>query len=296
MSHSRTESPELNLHGGGATPVRAERRVFLLSSPRAGSTLLSRVLDSHTKIASPCEICIPYIVTSSWKFLKSLKNIAKISEFYGARMPAVSCTLAFERVARWHLDGLVEAILQKDNKQTVVIKDPRHAAHVEKVDRLCADDLPKYILLHRDARAVCHSFTSTLGRKPQRGFKAWLQCTQGMLACEHDNRDRCLSLRFEDFVANPAHEARRIVEFLGHTFEDTMLDYGQHQHADDQLGLWTNSKLVDSVKRGLIAPPKAPSWLGNDEILEMYDRWPLVQSINEKLGYPPAAGELAPAA
>jgi hypothetical protein len=271
--------------GGACSPMAAGGPVFLLSSPRAGSTLVSRVLDSHSQIASPCEICIPYVVSTSWKFFKSIRNMAKIGDYFGAGQPTLAWSLALRGPARRHLDQLTSAILQHANKQTLVIKDPRHAAHVEKIERLYADQPPKYILLHRDARAVCHSFHSTLGRRPERGFRAWLECTQGMLACGQHYPERCLSVRFEDFLAAPAACSRQITEFLGLDFEEAMLDYGQHEHADDQLGLWTNPRLVSSVRSGTIGKPKRPSWMKNEDVLAMYEQSPEVQTVNQQLGY-----------
>ena len=269
---------------------RVARRAFLLSSPRAGSTLVSRVLDSHSQIASPCEICLPYVVAGSWKVIKSIKNIRKIGAYYGVQPTRMGATLTLRGPARRHLGRLTSAILGHDNKSTLVIKDPRHAAHVWRVERLCAEAPPKYILLHRDARAVCHSFTATLGRRPQRGFRAWLECTQGMLQCQQQFPQRCLSVRFEDFLADPTHESTRISEFLGHAFEPGMLEYGNHDHADDHLGLWTNPKLIGSVQQGAItAQRKRASWLDNDEVLEMYEQLADVRRVNQQLGL--AAGE-----
>lgn len=260
-------------------------RAFLLSSPRAGSTLLSRVLDSHSQIASPCEICLPYVVAGTWKLFKSVKNIEKIGQYFGAGAPRLALSLALRGPARRHLDALTAAILEREGKATLVIKDPRHAAHVNRLERLCAADPPKYILLHRDARAVCQSFTATLGRLPQRGFRTWLECTRGMLACQERFPARCLSVRFEDFLAQPAAECARMSKFLGHAFEPSMLDYGQHEHADDHLDLWTNPNLIRSVRRGTIARPKRPSWQDNEAVLALYDQCEEIRQLNRRLGY-----------
>ncbi len=275
----------MKLQHSEPTDCNPPQRVFLLSSPRAGSTLVSRVLNSHSAISSPCEICIPFVVTSSWKFIKSLTTIAKISRYYGAALPKPRLLLGTRRAARRHFDGLTENILRQEGKRTLVVKDPRHAAHVEKLEALYADQPPKYILLHRDARAVCHSFTSTLGRKPERGFRAWLQCTEGMLVCQRRCPERCLSIRFEDFVADSAAAALQLTSFIGHEFESAMLEYGKHNHADDRLGLWSNPKLVSSVKRGTIETPRKPSWTENAEMLTMYAELPDVQAVNRQVGY-----------
>ncbi|HUS39938.1 MAG: sulfotransferase [Pirellulales bacterium] len=258
---------------------------FLLSSPRAGSTLVSRVLDSHSKISSPCEICVPYVVRSCWKLQKSIASMRKICDYYGVRIPRPALRLARRRMARGHMDKLVAQILLREEKETLVIKDPRHAVHSAGIERLYADEPPKYLLLHRDARAVCHSFVSTLGREPERGFRVWLEASRQMLACERQFPERCLSVRFEDFLSIPELTVARITRFMGHSFEREMLEYGQSSHADDHLGLWTNPRLISSVNRGAIESAKQSEWWSNQSVLDMYDASPAVQELNRELGY-----------
>ncbi len=228
---------------------RVQSAVLLAQFAAHGSTLVSRVLDSHSKISSPCEICVPYVVRSCWKLQKSIASMRKICDYYGVRIPRPALRLARCRMARGHMDKLVAQILLREEKETLVIKDPRHAVHSAGIERLYADEPPKYLLLHRDARAVCHSFVSTLGREPERGFRVWLEASRQMLACERQFPERCLSVRFEDFLSIPELTVARITRFMGHSFEREMLEYGQSSHADDHLGLWTNPRLISSVNR-----------------------------------------------
>ncbi|NIL99109.1 MAG: hypothetical protein GTO62_18905 [Planctomycetales bacterium] len=247
--------------------------------------MITRVLDSHSKISSPCEICVPYLVRTCWKLPKSIASMRKICNYYDVSIPRPGLRLALRRRARQHLDQMAAKILQAEGKETLVIKDPRHAVYSAGIERLYAGQPAKYLLLHRDARAVCHSFVSTLGRKPERGFRVWLEASRQMLACQRAFPARCLSVRFEDFLAIPELTMTRITEFLGHKFEHSMLQYDQCSHTDDRLGLWTNPRLIRSVSRGAIDSTKQSEWWSNRTVLEMYEAQAEVQELNRALGY-----------
>ncbi|MDH3717528.1 MAG: sulfotransferase [Planctomycetota bacterium] len=243
------------------------------------------MLDSHSKICSPCEICVPYVVRTCWKLHKSIASMRKICDHYDASIPRPTLRLARRQTARKHLDQLVQHILQAEGKETLIIKDPRHAVHLPGIERLYADKPANFLLLHRDARAVCHSFVSTLGRKPERGFRAWLEASRQMLAFERAHSARCLSIHFEDFLSIPELTVARITKFLGHTFERSMLQYGQCSHTDNHLGLWTNPRLIRSVSRGAIDSAKQCEWWSNRAVLDMYEANPEVKELNRELGY-----------
>lgn len=259
---------------------------FLLSSPRAGSTLLTRILDSHSAIASPCEICLPYVVRWSWKLRRSVPDLRTICRYYGAPPPTIPGSFLMRATARRHLDQLVESILAREQKRLLVIKDPRHARHPRQIEMLLADAPPQYIILHRDARAVAHSFATTLGKRPARSFHVWAvstlairRFTAGLPAT------RYRVVRFEDVLADPAAQIRGLVESMGLAFEPAMLEYGRFPHADDQLNLWRNERLVVSVQIGVMKPTQHRAWETNEELLRVYAARPDIQKLNQEVGY-----------
>lgn len=259
---------------------------FLLSSPRAGSTLLTRIMDSHSALASPCEICLPYVVRGSWKVFRSVQNLYRICRHYAAPAPTMPGNLFLRSTARRELDQLVRAILDRERKQTLVIKDARHANHVERIESLLADAPPRYILLHRDARAVAHSFANTLHKRPSRCFRAWAESTRAMLRIAATlPASRYHVIRFEDMLANPTERIRDLIEFMGLTFEPDMLDYGQFTHTDDKMNLWSDERRVVSVRTGVIEPSQQQPWETNEAILRAYAARPDIQELNQALGY-----------
>lgn len=272
----------LSTDGNVTDTLNQMPKCFLLSSPRAGSTLLSRVLDSHSQISSPCEICLPYVVRTSWKLRKSIRNMRKICGYFGATIPSPMLRLVTRNAASRHFEELTGRILDRESKRILVVKDPRHAGHIGRIERLCSDNPPKYLLLHRDARAVCHSFVTTLGRKPERGLRAWFEAERGMRACAEAFPERCLEIWFEDLIANPHETISRVTEFLGCPFEPPMLQYGRHRHADDDLGLWTNPRLIQTVNRGVIQTSRELAWQDSQSVLDAFNANPEVQRLNRR--------------
>lgn len=107
-----------------------------------------------------------------------------------------------------------------------------------------------------------------------------------MLRCRHVvSRERCFSFHYEDLVARPAATVTALVEFLGYRFEPDMLNYGQFEHADHKLDLWSDKRHVTSVNRGVLQQESRPSWLDDRELLAAYKAQPAIRALNEGLGY-----------
>jgi hypothetical protein len=266
--------------------------VFLLMAARSGSTLTTRILNSHTRLASPCELCIPYLTGTSWKAFKSLKSLKQICTHYGAPYPAFAPSLLLRTIARRHLRQLTETILAQEGKQLLIVKDGSHARNWQRIQRLYADASPRYILLFRDVRGVVHSFKRTLNRKMERGFRVWRQATQAMLDCRTVvGPERCFALRYEDLVSEPAATMSGLVEFLGCDFEPQMLNYGQFEHTDHRLDLWPDPRYVASVNQGVIQRRNSPGWRDDEALLAAYDAQPDLRALNEQLGYSSGADE-----
>jgi Sulfotransferase family len=101
--------------------MAAHKLAFIVCSPRTGSTLLTRVLDSHSAIASPCEIPIPKHFRGDPSERLVADKLREICRFYQADFPRA-----------WSdFDSLIEKILEYEQKELLVIKYPRHALFLE---------------------------------------------------------------------------------------------------------------------------------------------------------------------
>lgn len=250
--------------------------VAIVGAPRSGSTLLLRILDSHSRIAAPCEIGIPAVFPEAdEKHALVVKKWGQICSYYGVD-PARS-----ERDPR----NLFRAILRRERKDVLVLKDPRASLYIGELERY----RPRYVHLVRDARSVASSRMFT---DPSRGFTKWLAYHESVLNSSGGSRRRIpVRLRYEDLIANPEVELQRLLAALTLSFEPSMLNFGDFQHADDRLMLWgiqadespADSFLQRDLGRSIRVGKGPPAW--SPAAVAQYEQLPRVKELNERFGY-----------
>lgn len=250
--------------------------VAIVGAPRSGSTLLLRILDSHSRIAAPCEIGIPAVFPETdEKHALVVKKWGQICAYYGCD-PARS-----ERDPRI----LFRAILRHERKELLVLKDPRASLFIRELERYS----PRYVHLVRDARSVA---SSRMFADPGRGYAKWLAYHESVLAFSDGSRRSVpVRLRYEDLIAGPEAEMTRLLAALDLPFEPSMLDFGDFQHADDRLKLWgpradespAESFLQHDLGRSIRVGKDSAIW--SPAAVAEYALLPRVRELNERFGY-----------
>lgn len=236
--------------------------VFVLSSPRAGSTLLRVVLDSHSQVHAPIET---HVRRLSVDFTTRLTQEA---------MDALGHNVADVEHILW--DRMLHRELLRSGKQVVVEKTP---SNVFVADRfaVCWPDA-RFIFLLRHPESVARSWhDADPARRP---MNRAIHHTLKYMRKLEDVRQRLpgLTVRYEDVTADPATEFHRICDYLGLPWEPGMVSYGDQEHGDVRKGLgdWRDKIRTGSIQpgRALPAPDAIPR-----ELRPMCERW----------GYAPAA-------
>jgi hypothetical protein len=252
---------------------------FIGCAPRSGSTLLTRILDSHSRIASPCEIALPqYFAGDSEKESLVNEKFRQICKYYDLDPDA----------ARARPDTLFDSIRRREQKEFLILKDPRQSLFFARI----VADYPsaKFVLLVRDARAVASSIM--FAHQPVFGFMRWYQYTASVLkAVENLGPDQRYVIRYEDLIADPACTTGALAEFLGYAFEPPMLNYGDFEHADDKMNLWSDgppdtSPLHKRLTAGKLASDgNVRAGRFNETLLDIYNRMTEIRALNRFFQY-----------
>ncbi len=210
-----------------------DKLLFIIGSPRSGSTLLSRMLGAHPQIHAPAE---PHLLTP----LAHLGYYETVQQ--AAYDPIISQRGARELVRELpngeedYLDGLraytntlYSRLLGQTSASLLLDKTPAYALVLDFVARLYPT--AKYVVLVRHPMAIWSSFVESF--------------FDGDHAVAHDHnplleryvpaiarflRDRPAALcpvRYEDLVQAPEQQIARICDFVDLPFEPGMVNYGE---------------------------------------------------------------------
>jgi Sulfotransferase family len=230
---------------------------FIVGAGRSGTTLLRLMLVGHSRIDIPPETwwIEPLVhrlpLTEPLTRSQAASAVAIMTGDY--RWPDMD--IAPQQLQEWvdALDRpkLVDVInlvyayhLRRSGKPRFGDKTPKYCQIVPELLKLYPD--ASFIHLIRDGRDVAISWIE-LGwdRYYQPDFE-WKCATRRMQSYAGGLRDRILDVRYEQLVARPEAELRRICQFLGEEFEPDML------HPDQR------TNLVPERERGIHQRLKQP--------------------------------------
>ncbi|RUS42656.1 sulfotransferase [Cohnella sp. AR92] len=275
---------------------RGNNLVFLLCTPRSGSSLATVMLQNHSKLFATQEM---------W-FLLSLLDLksaqkraygggAILERFYGGVLPEK----AFEKAGRAFALQVYNGLLQGSEAEAIIDKSPRYYCLLEFLDTLFPSS--KRIWLVRNPFAVLASYKK-LGAS--RGGSSDLAALLGGSAFDIKAADLTIGLlryaayfsrpdpnayrlSYEKLVAAPREQLGGVCRFLGKEYEEGMENYGRRMDTPKN-GLYFSMGVGDPNVADHDAPHEdsVHAWkeiLTKREI-ELYGRL-LGASLIESLGY-----------
>jgi hypothetical protein len=210
--------------GNGSRPVRP---AFILSLPRTGSTLLQRILGSHDEIGTSSE---PWFLLPH---LYALRELGVHAEYEHETMARGTRGFAREYLPdgeESYLQGVHDLALRlygeaAPGKTYFLDKTPRY--HHVAADLLRIFPEGRFVFLWRHPIAVAASMMETFG-DGRWNLDAYAADLFGGLAhlvdAYRDNEESVIAVRYEDLVAEPEREIRRVLRYLGVSDQDTGLD------------------------------------------------------------------------
>lgn len=222
----------------------ADRLAFVICPPRAGSTMLSRMLTSHSSIYASLE---PHLLAP----LHQLGYYGSVEES-GMR----GGVMAYEpKIVRSAIQGVVEQLpggeldyldalraysdtiysrlLEGSGRKLFVDKTPRNSLFIDFILKLYPSS--RFIVLTRHPLAIAHSLRGMLDLfgKPKHLspdeslYVVMPEMVQRIARCLNERPVEICHVRFEDLVSRPEDELERVCSFLGLPMETRMVEYGK---------------------------------------------------------------------
>ena len=219
-----------------------DKLIFLIGSPRSGTTMLQRVLGSHSQIHTHPE---PHLMTplAHMGYYQNVDaapydhiNAAKAMREFVEELPGKEED--YLRALRGFCDVLYGQMLETTPKTRFLDKTPAYALVADFVARV----YPKahFITLTRHPLAILSSYANSFFDGDYRaayGFNPILDryvpaIAEFIRTTPAPNRH----VRYEDVVADPEAAMRGLCDHMGLEFEADAVDYGQHKHIKKSFG------------------------------------------------------------
>ena len=223
--------------------------IFIIGSPRSGTTLLRFVISSHPRIYIPEETgFIPFLVhrnklnepLSKGEMIRVLERIADLNYLW---QDAVSCADQIPVTGgKYRLADILDTLYRQKIKPYGSVrwgdKTPLYVRYMDTIMDLFPD--AKFIHLIRDGRDATLSAQRKWGLKQHFYMddyyllRNWVtNVTTGRKAGAVIDDRQYLEVFYEKFVKSPEDETIRICDFLSESYEPEML---QHSLLANQIG------------------------------------------------------------
>jgi hypothetical protein len=236
--------------------------LFVIGPPRSGSTLLMRMLSSHSAIYSRAE---PHLLTplahlgfydtvdaAPFDYLQAQQSVRE----FVADLPRGEED--YLDACRAYTDILYGRMLEARGKGKPLFLDktPANALVLPFITRLYPR--ARYVVLTRHPAAIWSSYANSFfdgDYVAARKFNPVLnRYVPAMARLVRERRVPLVRVGYEDLVQQPEAEMRRVFEFLGLPFEPETIEYGKHEHESkglgDPLGVQQHTRPVtDSVEK-----------------------------------------------
>jgi hypothetical protein len=210
-----------------------EKLVFVISPPRAGSTLLQRMLGAHTEIFTHPE---PHLITPI-AHLGPYGNVDKAPYDHVNAAEAMRAFIAelprgeedYLDALRAYADTLYGRMLATSEKTRFLDKTPAYALVLPFLAKVYPR--AKYVVLTRHPLAVFSSYANSFfegDHAAAHAFNPILERYVPAMARFLEERPVPLChVAYEDLVANPERELERVFAYLGLEHQPEAVDYGK---------------------------------------------------------------------
>lgn len=210
------------------------RLIFLISAPRSGSTLLQRMIGSHTAIHTHPE---PHLITplAHLGYYRNVDrapfdhiNSAEALRHFVSNLPGGEAD--YVDALRAYTNHLYGRMLEGSGDAYFLDKTPAYALVLDVLGRLYPN--AKYVVLTRHPLAVFSSYANSFFAgdwEKAYAFNPLLRRYVPAIArLIRAQRPGSVHVRYEQLVASPEDELARVFAYLEVPNEPQAVDYGHH--------------------------------------------------------------------
>jgi hypothetical protein len=216
--------------------------ILLIGSPRSGSTMLQRMIGSHSQIFTRPE---PHMLTplAYLGYHDSVEKApydhinaaAAIREYVGALPRGEQDYLD---AVRAYTDIMYSRILEEREERYFMDKTPAYGLVLPFVTQLLPD--AKYVVLTRHPLAILSSYANSFFEGDYEAAYAFNPIVHRYVPAIgtmiREARVPFVQVRYEDVVAEPSAKLETIFTHLELEHEEEAVDYGSHKHEKGSFG------------------------------------------------------------
>lgn len=245
--------------------------IFILGVNRSGTSLLRRVLNTHSSISCPPE-------TFYLQYFAAMLDDDEVKA--GMEGLGYDADDFVPEIARWS-SRYHEMYRLSSGKPRWADKTPQYCLIASQISRIWAD--AQYIIIFRHPFDILYSLNSRKWRMGEYHDDLLINnamyikiCLESLIEFEREHRDYCHILRYEELTKNAEEILRDVFSFLGEKWEHGVMDYHLYEH-----GFGTE----DPIVRGSTGFRENS---GNWELMDVADRRAaseILSDVTRRLGY-----------
>jgi hypothetical protein len=274
----------------GHEMITDKQFIFIVGSPRSGTTWLQMMLGAHPLVCTTAELTLFTKYTASWISAWERETAINARGLYRIGLPVLWSSDDFYGFLREFLErAYARVTVTKPQATHILDKHPPYSDVVEQIDML----LPNSLFVHviRDGRDVAVSMVAarqSMGFGPKNICEAatrWKRGIQGARVASK-YRNRYLELRYEDMLKDGIKALKSVFKFCDLTcnHEDICRIVEGHRFDRMKAGSVTPGTKVEAMQSSL-RKGKSGNWKEELRPIEKYLFDKYAGALLSELGY-----------